>query len=70
MMKITKPTATQLSTVVIPVQSADGKQFVFELSLAMWRSMRDAVDTEFVRIYNLAQMNAAVIDIERHESVV
>jgi len=70
MIDINKPTATRLSTVLIPVQASGGQKFVFELSLAQWRSMRDAVDHEFVRCYNMAEMNAKVLDIERHESVV
>lgn len=70
MIDIDRPTATRLSTVLIPVQASNGSKFVFELSLAQWRAMRDAVDGEFVRCYNIAQMNAAVLDVERADSVV
>lgn len=64
------PTMTRLGTVLVPVQASNGKGFVFELSRSQWCDMRDRIAGEFARIDRQAELGRAMLDIDRHESVV
>lgn len=70
MIDVNRPTATKLGTVLIPFNDPRGSKFVVEISSAQWRAMRGDIDEEFNRINRQAEIGAAVLSIERHESVV
>jgi len=59
-----------LGTVVVPLQAPDGQKIVVELTRAMWRSLRGNVDEQFARLDRQVETGKAILDIERHESVV
>lgn len=67
---VNRPTATRLGTVLVPVQDSRGNKIVFELSGKMWRDMRGEIDECFERVRREAEQGAAILAIERHESVV
>lgn len=64
------PTLTRLGTVVVPLQAPDGQKIVVELTRTMWRSLRGNVDEQFARLDRQVETGKAILDIERHESVV
>lgn len=70
MIDINRPTATKLGTVLIPFQDPRGSKFVVEISVAQWREMRGDIDEEFQRVARQAEVGAAMLSIDRHESVV
>lgn len=65
-----RPTETPLGTVLIPFQDTKGNAFVVELSRAQYRQMHGEVRECFARIDRQAETAAAILSIERHESVV
>lgn len=68
--KVNKPTETPLGTVLIPFQDTRGNGFVVELSRAQYKAMHAQVRECFERIDGQAEIGAAMLAIDRHESVV
>lgn len=68
--KVNRPTETPLGTVLIPFQDTKGRGFVVELTRAQYRSMHNDVRECFARIDRQAETAAALLSIDRHESVV
>lgn len=68
--KINRPAETPLGTVLIPFQDTKGRGFVVELSRAQYRQMHADVRECFARIDREAETAAAMLAIDRHESVV
>jgi hypothetical protein len=70
MIDVNRPTATKLGTVLVPFQDPRGPKFVVEISLSQWRAMRGDIDEQFQQVAHQAEIGAAILSIDRHESVV
>lgn len=69
-MMVSRVTLTDLGTVLVPFQDAKGNYVVVEFSRSMWAKLAGDVRTEFDRCDRQSEMGAAILSIERHESVV
>jgi hypothetical protein len=61
---------TKLGTVLIPFQDGEGHRFVVELSRTLWRELAGNVEECWLAVDREAAVGRAMLDIERHESVV
>lgn len=67
--KLNGPTITALGTILIPFDSGR-EMFVVEMSRAQWRTLAGQVAEQFMRDTRKVEMAAAMLAIDRHESVV
>lgn len=67
---VNAPAETPLGTVLIPFQDTKGRGFVVEMTRSQYRDMHNAVRECFARIDRQAETAAAILSIDRHESVV